>query len=84
MIQAKIISRQTHCPYCEASKIIFEANNIKYDEQVVGVDLTRDELISIIPPERLKEKLTVPQIWIDGVYIGGHEDLQNFIQGHTA
>lgn len=58
------------CPYCVAAKELFRNKEIAYQE----IDLTDD-------PEELKKlktktgMRTVPQIFINGIFIGGCEEL---------
>jgi glutaredoxin 3 len=78
-----IIYTKDHCPYCTRAKALFEKNGITYDEKIIAVNgkdgrtlkenqewTTREALLEIAPAAK-----TVPQIWLDGVYIGGHDDL---------
>lgn len=58
------------CPYCIRAKRLLFKNNIEFEE----VDITNDE-------DKLKELEketgvgTVPQIFVDGKFIGGCDDL---------
>ena len=81
-MQAEIFTKP-HCPWCDKAKEVLNELNIPYTEFVVsaGFDehtpvpnqqfVTKDELLSRFPQAK-----TVPQIWIDGVHIGGCADLQ--------
>jgi glutaredoxin 3 len=58
-----------YCPYCSAAKALLREKQILFYE----IDVTRD------PPrraemERLSSRRTVPQIFVDGVPIGGYDD----------
>jgi glutaredoxin len=65
------------CSYCKKAKELLDEHKFKYNEYVVGVDYDRDMLYEDVtaatgtPPVRL----TVPQIWHGGTYIGGYDDL---------
>ena len=66
-----VIYSKTHCPYCVKAKRFFDQRNIKYTEHLMDDRL--DEL------DELKRKtghLTVPQIFINGEFIGGYTDLE--------
>ena len=78
-----IIYTKEHCPYCTRAKALLDKNGITYDEKTIGVTNSdryklkpnqtfsnRDELLAAYP-----EAKTVPQIWLDGTHIGGHDDL---------
>jgi glutaredoxin 3 len=78
-----IIYTKDHCPYCTRAKALFDKHSITYDEKIIGVTngddrklksnqslSDRTELLSVYPDAK-----TVPQIWLDGRHIGGHDDL---------
>lgn len=81
-MQAEIWTKVT-CPWCVKAKEILTELKIPFTEFVVGDGsneaqqktnqkfVTRAELL-----QRLPSAKTVPQIWIDGKYIGGCTDLQ--------
>jgi glutaredoxin len=68
-MRAEIWSKE-NCPYCVRAKALFEKEGIQYDERVIGVDATRKQLL-----ERVPQAKTVPQIWLDGAYVGGYTEL---------
>jgi glutaredoxin 3 len=62
----------TVCPYCVQAKRLLMERSIPYDEIDVGADVERrDEMI-----ERAGGRRTVPQIFIDGAYVGGYTELR--------
>jgi glutaredoxin len=74
------------------AKSLLRELNIDYDEMIVSPGfgetapelnqryVTRDDLLAKLPSAR-----TVPQIWIDGVYIGGCTELEAAIrEGHVT
>jgi glutaredoxin 3 len=69
MIKAVIYTKKS-CTYCEEAKSLLELKNIEYRE----LDVTRpdilDQLRDLVP-----EVKTVPQIFIEGTYIGGFREL---------
>ena len=62
----------SYCPYCtNAERLLFEK----------GFDVTEKILVDENPAElqkmmKITGKRTVPQIFIDGIYIGGFEELR--------
>ena len=70
-----VYSRLEHCPYCEKAKEALKQRDMNYSELVVGQDLDKDTFIKTIKDTFDKEVETVPQIIIDGVLIGGYDDL---------
>ena len=60
------------CPYCHAAKALLKRKGVAYKEIDVGFDMElRQTMIS-----RAKGRMTVPQIFIGGTHVGGHDDLQ--------
>lgn len=60
-----------YCPYCHAAKALLNSKGVPFTE----IDLSgnwerRDEMI-----ERANGRVTVPQIFIGGVHVGGCDDL---------
>jgi len=65
-----LIYSKFHCPYCVRAKEFFRQKNIAFQE----IDLTDDSG----KLDALKKKtghMTVPQIFIDDIFIGGYTDL---------
>ncbi len=58
------------CPYCNKAKALLKAKGLRYQE----IDTTHDETREHEMIER-SQRQTVPQIFIDGVSIGGYDDL---------
>jgi glutaredoxin 3 len=59
------------CPYCHMAKALLKRKGVEFTE----IDLTkererRDEMI-----ERANGRMTVPQIFIGPVHVGGSDDL---------
>jgi glutaredoxin len=82
-----IIYTKDHCPYCTRAKAIFYSRGITYEEKIIAVNgkdnrtlkenqewTTRDVLLEAAPNAK-----TVPQIWLDGQHIGGHDDLVKYL-----
>ncbi len=67
----KVLIYSKHfCPYCVRAKEFFKQNNIAFQE----IDLS-DNFSEL---DKLKKKtghMTVPQIFVDEVFIGGYTDL---------
>ena len=59
------------CGYCRRAKSLLEARGIEYEEFIVGEHISREALSRKIG----KPVLTVPQIFLDGEYIGGYTEL---------
>jgi glutaredoxin 3 len=53
------------------AKTLLKNKGIEFEEKVVGVNFTREELLEAVPNAR-----SVPQIVLDGKLIGSYEDLK--------
>ena len=65
-----IVYGTDYCPYCRKSELLLQANNIHYDYISVDNDPKKREEIA----QRSGMK-TVPQIFINGISIGGYDHL---------
>lgn len=73
-MEARVITKD-NCPYCVKAKSLLTIKGIPYTEQKLGVDLTVDELRTLLPDAR-----TVPQIWLDDLYVGGYTQLESYFE----
>lgn len=65
---------KTNCSYCDQAKKLLTLKGISFEEKVIGKDATREELLEVVPTAK-----TVPQIFLDGSYIGGFAELKKFL-----
>jgi glutaredoxin 3 len=61
------------CTYCINTKMFLQSKELEYTEYTIGKDLTRNEFLEKFPDVR-----SVPQILIDGVLIGGYEQVKQY------
>ena len=61
------------CRYCAAAKAMLTDHGFDYDEIVLGHDATFRTVRAITGKD------TVPQVFIDGEYVGGSEQLQRYL-----
>ena len=66
-----IVWSKVTCPYCDMAKTLLKNKGIVFEERMIGVNWTREQLLESIPNAR-----TVPQIILNGVLIGGYEQLK--------
>lgn len=67
---------QTNCPACSETKKLLENYGIKYAERMIGINgYTKKDLIDKVPTAR-----SVPQIFLDGKYVGGLMELKRILQ----
>ena len=79
-MKALLYTKQEYCPHCESAKTLLQIRKIEYEEKVLGVDLTKEELVDLFAEKGLPMPRTVPQIFLDGQYIGGNAQLQELFK----
>jgi glutaredoxin 3 len=67
-----VIYTTSYCPYCTAAKALLRSKNARFEE----IDVT-DDPARRSEMEKLSERRTVPQIFIDGKPIGGYDDARD-------
>jgi glutaredoxin len=63
------------CVQCDQAKELFSNYDVELNVEYVGEDITREQLLDIVPNAR-----SVPQIFIDGKYVGGLAELKTYIK----
>ena len=69
-----IVWSKEKCPMCVQAKTLLNSKNVEYEERIVGVDWTKEQLLEQVPNAR-----SVPQVVIDGELIGGYVELRNYL-----
>ena len=69
-----IIYTQDRCTHCNSAKREFETRDWKYTSHNITEINNYNNLQELLPGIR-----TVPQIWIDDNYIGGYDDLKEWL-----
>ena len=70
MAHVEIYTTQV-CPYCVRAKDLLKRKGVTHQEIRVDTDDSARDLML----ERAKGRRSVPQIFIDGVHVGGCDDL---------
>lgn len=73
------------CPSCTKAKMFCENNNFPFEYLELGKDFDREAVLTEFPEAR-----TFPQIVINGIKVGGYEQLLTYVEntnyngtGHT-
>ena len=69
-----VIYTQDMCGYCTAATEEFKSRGWKYTSHNIYYEDNYDNLKAL-----LSNVKTVPQIWIDGVHIGGYDELMEWL-----
>ena len=70
-----IVWSKTDCPYCDQAKNLLKLKGIEYEERVIGVKWTKEQLLESVPTAR-----SVPQIFLNGELIGGYTELKKHFE----
>ena len=72
-----IVYTKTGCPYCERTKVFLQEHDISFEERNKTENPAFEEDLKQLAKEYFpdKERITVPQIWLKGQYVGGSDDL---------
>lgn len=65
-----VIYTKEICPFCVRAKALLSRKNVAFEEIKISNEATRDEMI-----KKSGGRLTVPQIFIGDLHIGGCDDL---------
>lgn len=64
------------CAYCRRAKSLLDSKGIAYQEHIIGEDVAVEEVSEKVG----KQVSTVPQIFLDGKYIGGYSELARHLE----
>lgn len=67
------------CPYCVKAKRLLQMLKLEYIEHNIDDDF--DKMCEDLSEKYDKQVQTVPQIIINGHYVGGYTDLEAFYKG---
>jgi len=62
------------CPYCVTAKSLLNEAGIEFEELVLNRDFSESSIRAV------SAKTSLPQVFIDGQYIGGSKDLQEYLR----
>jgi glutaredoxin len=76
-----LIFTKEECPYCVKAKDLLKTMGVLAIERKLDVDFTRETLMDKLTAANANvTRLSVPQIWIDGQYVGGFDRLEQFFE----
>ena len=67
------------CGYCTMAETLLKSKNIEIDERKLGFGWNREQLFESVPTAK-----TLPQIFLDGKYIGGYTELKKYFDEITV
>lgn len=66
-----VVYGKPSCPYCQAARMLLNDKGIPFVYKELGKDYAKSDLLSLVPSAK-----TVPQIFVDGICIGGYDELK--------
>jgi glutaredoxin len=69
-----IVWSQANCLACTQAKNLLDIKGISYEVRMLGENATKQELLEAVPDAR-----SVPQIFLDGKYVGGIDALRKVV-----
>jgi len=66
-----IVWSKPGCPFCDMAKNLLTSKGIDFEERNLGNGWTKEQLLKEVPTAK-----TVPQIFLDGKYIGTYQHLK--------
>lgn len=82
-----VVYTTNRCGWCTRAKKLLTDNGITYTEVEVTSENSMELVKLVLDARGIKMSelhLTVPQIFFDGVLIGGHDDLVEWIKGYEG
>lgn len=76
LMNKAIVWSQANCQYCETAISVLKARGVEVEVRKLGEGTwTKEDLIKAVPTAR-----SVPQIFVDDVYVGGYHSLVDTLQ----
>jgi glutaredoxin-like protein len=75
-LDVSIFSREG-CPYCTHAKSLLHDASIEFDELVLNRDFSESTIRAV------SGQTSVPQVFINGEYIGGSDHLENWLKARN-
>jgi glutaredoxin len=66
-----LIWSKNACTYCDQAKALLKSKNIFFEERNIDDNWTKKQLLESVPTAR-----SLPQIFLDGEYVGGFTELK--------
>ena len=66
-----IVWSKNQCTFCDQTKNLLKSKGIEFEERNISTNWSKDQLLEAVPTAR-----TLPQIFLDDVYVGGFNELR--------
>lgn len=75
-----VVYSKPMCSFCDKAKHILNNLDVKYESIQVGTDISVQQLTEEFEANGLPAPRSVPQIILNGKYIGGYNELVKYIE----
>ena len=75
-----IVYSKPSCPNCVKAKKLLDDREVSYEVKELGVDIQPQELFDLFETKGLPQPRTAPQIFLNGNYIGGDDQLKTYFE----
>jgi glutaredoxin len=73
-MKINVISKE-NCPFCDKAKALLKSKDMPFNQFMIGVDITREEVMASFPQAR-----AVPIITVNDEFIGGYDNLVEYLE----
>lgn len=70
-----VVWSQPNCAGCDQAKALLKSRGIEFEVRMLGENATKADLLEAVPTAR-----SVPQIFLNGEYVGGLAELRNALR----
>ena len=77
-----VVYSKPMCTYCDKAKHLLKQSGIEYKEMLIGRDLDRETLLEEFEANGMPQPRSVPQIILNGKYVGEYNELVKYIEDH--
>jgi glutaredoxin len=74
-----VVYGKKNCVFCDRAIRLLSGIGAKVEYHDVGITEIRERLLELVPSAK-----TVPQIWLNGSFIGGCDDLIQYLESSIA
>ncbi len=71
-----VIYSKSYCPYCSATKSLFQTQFSDVDAKIFELDQMNDGASIQSDLAAMTGQRTVPNVWVRGKFVGGNDDTQ--------
>jgi len=75
-----VVYSKPMCSFCDKAKHLLKTLNIEFESIQVGSDISVQQLTEEFKANGLPQPRSVPQIILNGKYIGGYNELAKYVE----